>query len=85
MRYLPFLNGIYSTAPGLVPVARNGEGYNQSIFQTDDLYNQYIKNKFDCRKENIAKYYLEESASAITMQRINNYMVKQLQKEHPSH
>ena len=85
MKYLPFLNGVYSTAPGLVPVSRNGEGKDQFIFQTDDFYSQYIENKLACRNENISKYYLEENAPATTLQQVNNYMVQQLQKEHPTY
>ena len=50
MKYLPFLNGIYSTAPGLIPVAKQEVEEDKLIFQIDDLYNDYLKNKFNFDK-----------------------------------
>jgi dimethylamine monooxygenase subunit A len=82
MRYLPFLSGIYTTAPGLVSTTRS-EGYDALIFQIDDLYPLYIANKKDCRQENIYKYYCEEKLLPETMRSVNQYLVKQLVQEHP--
>jgi hypothetical protein len=82
MRYLPFLSGIYSTAPGLVSTTR-GEGCDALIFQIDELYSLYLSNKKDCRKENIHKYYCEAQLQPETMRCVNQYLVKQFIQEHP--
>lgn len=82
MRYLPFLSGIYTTAPGLVSTTR-AEGYDALIFQIDELYSLYLDNKRDCRQENIHKYYCEAKLQPETMRSVNQYLVKQLVQEHP--
>lgn len=82
MRYLPFLSGIYTTAPGLVSTTR-AEGYDALIFQIDESYSLYLGNKKDCRQENIHKYYCEEELKPETMRSVNQYLVKQLELEHP--
>jgi dimethylamine monooxygenase subunit A len=82
MRYLPFLSGIYTTAPGLVATTR-GDGYDALIFQIDESYSLYLGNKKDCRQENIHKYYCEEKLKPETMRSVNQYLVKQLEVEHP--
>jgi hypothetical protein len=82
MRYLPFLSGIYSTAPGLVSTSR-AEGYDALIFQIDESYSLYRENKIDCRKEDIHKYYREEKLHPETMRSVNQYLARQLAQEHP--
>lgn len=82
MRYLPFLSGIYSTAPGLVSTTR-AEGYDALIFQIDESYSLYLNNKRDCRQENIHKYYCEKKLLPETMRSVNQYLLKQLAHEHP--
>jgi hypothetical protein len=49
-KYLPFMTGVYTTAPG---IARS-EG---QIFEVDENYEEYIENKRRCRAEDISKYY----------------------------
>jgi hypothetical protein len=46
---LPFLSGVYSTAPGLVPLSKNGLPDNR-IFDIDGEYDRYLSNKSDCRQ-----------------------------------
>lgn len=82
MRYLPFLSGIYSTAPGLVSTTK-AEGHDALIFQIDELYELYLNNKKDCRQENIHKYYCEATVQYETMRSVNQYLVKQFEQEHP--
>lgn len=82
MRYLPFLSGIYSTAPGLVSTTR-AEGHDALIFQIDDAYALYLNNKKDCRQENIHKYYCEALLQPESMRCVNQYLVKQFAQEHP--
>ena len=82
MRYLPFLSGIYTTAPGLVSTTR-AEGYDALVFQIDESYSLYLENKKACREEGIHKYYCEERMQPETMRSVNEYLVKQLAQEHP--
>jgi hypothetical protein len=82
-KYLPFLNGKYSTAPGLQAMARSSGDMDSKIFQIDGRYGQYIRNKVDCRKEDIHKYYVEHDLSGDTVRMVNEYMLRQMQKEYP--
>lgn len=84
MKYLPFLNGVYSTAPGLSPLAKHTSDAGKLIFQIDDFYNHYLNNKTVCRRENIRKYYSQHNALPETVRAVNYYLVHQLQNEHPA-
>jgi heme-dependent oxidative N-demethylase alpha subunit-like protein len=84
MKYLPFLNGKYSTAPGLMPMDKSVASDDKVIFQFDEHYQHYIANKNKCRKENIHKYYCEKDSFAETMVTINHYIANRLLKEHPA-
>jgi hypothetical protein len=83
MKYLPFLDGKYSTAPGLITMAK-ADKIDQVIFQPDDQYDIYLSNKFDCRKEDIHKYYLEKDLHPDTLTNVNKLLAGQLVKEHPA-
>jgi len=84
MKYLPFLTGTYSVAPGLAAIAKAETDHDKFVFQIDNTYNSYIENKTACRKENMHKYYCEHHLSLQTNQYINAYIASQLQKEYPS-
>lgn len=83
MKYLPFISGIYTTAPGLVPIAKGAPGRDQLVFQIDETYDAYLRNKLSCREENIRKYYREHDLHPETAVAVNRYMVDQLTKEYP--
>jgi hypothetical protein len=83
MKYLPFLDGKYSTAPALVVLAKAPNPIDQFIFQIDEKYTQYIANKQSCRAENIRKYFCEKGLCTSTVAPMNRYMVNQLVREHP--
>ncbi|MFT3702325.1 MAG: DUF3445 domain-containing protein [Agriterribacter sp.] len=85
MKYLPFLSGKYSTAPGLTAIEKSNIESDKLIFQIDDHYEHYIENKQTCRKENIHKYYCEHNLYAPTIQRVNQYIVQQLLIEYPQY
>jgi dimethylamine monooxygenase subunit A len=76
------MTGIYSTAPGLTPLSK-ATGKDLHVFQIDEMYNHYIENKTQCRKEGIRKYYHEHEVSAPTMRTVNQFLVEQLIAEHP--
>jgi hypothetical protein len=82
MKYLPFLDGTYSTAPGLIAMAKAGK-MDQTVFQLDDQYDLYLSNKSGCRKEDIHKYYLEKNLYPKTVARLNKFIATQLAKEYP--
>lgn len=83
MKYLPFLTGVYSTAPGLVSIAKAGAGKDRLIFQIDDMYRDYLLNKEDRRTEDIHKYYCEHQLQGDTIEEVNKYVVQQLIQEYP--
>jgi len=83
MKYLPFLDGKYSTAPALNAMAK-ANAQDQYVFQLDDQYDDYLGNKRACRKEDIHKYYVEAEGQAGTLAAINRLIVQLLIKEHPA-
>jgi hypothetical protein len=83
MRYLPFLNGQYSTAPGLTTMAKAEDARDRQVFQLDDRYGTFLENKADCRQEDIHKYYLESGAIRDTLASVNRYIVRRLTAEYP--
>ena len=85
MKYLPFINGKYSTAPGLLPMEKAENASDKLIFQFDEHYKAYISNKNKCRKENIHKYYCEKDSFSGTLVTINHYIVNRLLKEYPEY
>ena len=84
-KYLPFMSGVYSTAPGLKLTSKEPLPQDRFIFQIDDSYQTYLQNKQDCRREDIHKYYLESEPLAATMQTVNKYIVANLVEEYPDH
>jgi len=84
MKYLPFLDGKYSTAPALVALAKAPNPIDQFIFQIDEQYSDYLDNKKRCRAEDPFKYFCTEKLDAETVVPMNQYMASQLAKEHPA-
>lgn len=84
MKYLPFLDGKYSTAPALNAMAKAADARDQFVFHIDEDYEDYINNKLSCRKENIDKYYVEADFYNDTLVNVNRQFVKQLIQEYPT-
>jgi hypothetical protein len=84
MKYLPFLDGKYSTAPALVALAKTADLNDQIIFQIDGEYSHYLDNKRACRKEDASKYFCEGDLRMETAAPVNWYIANQLVKEHPA-
>ena len=82
MKYLPFLTGKYSTAPGLVPISKVKDTADSLIFQIDDTYQEYIGNKHACRQEKMGKYYCEKRLWNTSVVRINQFILSTLLKEY---
>ncbi len=83
MRYLPFMDGKYSVAPGLVAVTK-ATGPDRFFIQIDDNYHAYRKNKSANRLENIHKYYVREGMDAVTEEQTNRFLVNILVEEYPA-
>ncbi len=83
MRYLPFMDGKYSVAPGLVALTK-ATGADRLFFQIDDNYHAYRKNKSDARLENIHKYYVRKGMDPATEEQANRFLVKKLLEEYPN-
>jgi len=56
---------------------------NSFVFQIDEHYPAYLKNKKDCRRENIHKYYLEHELPDKTISVVNDYILRQMLAEYP--
>jgi hypothetical protein len=86
-RYLPFLAGQYSTAPGLHRLETDwGNGpADQRIFQFDARLADYLCNKADCRTENLDKYFTWYLPSASALHEACRLIMQRLAKEYPQH
>lgn len=84
MKYLPFLDGRYSTAPALHNMAKADGIKDHFVFQIDEQYGKYIDNKLDCRKEDIHKYYTEAGLYNGTIANVNRLIVERLIAEYPA-
>jgi hypothetical protein len=78
MKYLPFVTGTYSTAPGLIPLGKKGHREALEVFDFDDQYEKYCTNKRECRKENIRKYYIEHQFKQETYLQVIAFIISQL-------
>jgi len=78
-RYLPFMTGVYTTAPGLIPLSRS----NQKIFDVDEHYADYISNKNRCRAEDITKYHCTHNFSDATQHAVESFLMNRVNTEYP--
>lgn len=85
MRYLPFLNGKYSTGPGLILMEKAVHPEDEKIFQIDDCYDETLLNKQICRDEDIHKYYCEKILWDKTSTAVNWFIIQRLLKEYPAY
>lgn len=80
---LPFLSGVYSTGPGLVPLSKNGLPDNR-IFDVDEEYRKYISNKDDCRKE-LGKYFCTKDLAYDVELAACLRIARELARSYPEH
>jgi len=78
---LPFLSGIYSTGPGLVPLSKNGLPDNR-VFDIDDNYKAYLENKSECRNH-LTKHFCTENFHPATEAAACGYVAKELARSYP--
>lgn len=82
--YLPFLDGKYTTAPGLSATEKAIRPHDRLIFQLDKQYAHYLESKERCRNENIHKYYHHERLSSVTLAAVNRVIIRRLIDEYPT-
>jgi hypothetical protein len=79
---LPFLSGIYTTGPGLVPLSKNGLPDNR-IFDIDDEYEHYLANKTECRQDLSKHYCIKDFAYAVELSACLR-MARELARSYPN-
>lgn len=83
MKYLPFLNGQYSVAPGLFPFSRSEQAPYNLYFHIDPYYKRYIDNKEQCRRENLIKYHPDFPMSNDILAVVNEFILSKMISENP--
>ncbi|WP_336514217.1 heme-dependent oxidative N-demethylase subunit alpha family protein [Pollutibacter soli] len=83
MKYLPFLNGQYSVAPGLFPFSRTDQAPYNIFFHIDHNYKRYITNKEVCRRENLKKYHPDFPVSKETLTPVTEFILSKMISENP--
>lgn len=83
-RYLPWLRQRDLLAPGLYRFGHDfGNGYaDQQFFQLDNEYSRYRENSLQARQQ-LSSYYCYEQRPPKTEQAVNNFIIRQVCKEHP--
>jgi hypothetical protein len=79
--FLPFMSGVYTTAPGLTPTSRGAD--TTKILDIDENYFTYLKNKDECRKEDITKYHCLFEFEDQTRQAVVDMLVNLMTSEYP--
>ncbi len=85
VRYFPLEKSIYEVSPGLRQLGFDfGQGQEDSkIFQIDENFHQYRKNKISCYRENPKKYFLSHQLSDLQKNKLSLFMCERLKIEHP--
>ncbi|MFP4090760.1 MAG: heme-dependent oxidative N-demethylase family protein [Cyclobacteriaceae bacterium] len=86
-RYLPFLNGKYNTAPGLHKLGTDfGNGQADShIFQLDQQWPTYRKNKAQCLAEDLQKYFCHDRQHLPALKHTCSFIIQHLLAKHPAY
>jgi hypothetical protein len=79
---LPFLSGVYSTGPGLVPLSKNGLPDNR-VFDIDNNYEAYLANKSECRNH-LTKHFCTEKFQPATEAAACRFIAKELSRGYPN-
>jgi hypothetical protein len=80
-KFLPFMGGVYSTAPGLTPLARSAD--MPKVLDIDENYIHYIANKTECRREDLAKYHCLHAFADETRRAVAATLVERMTSEYP--
>jgi hypothetical protein len=83
--YFPIKGGRYSVEPGLREFGTDfGNGIaDQQVFQIDEEFDEYRRNKLEVREERLSKYYRTHMFSADVSSAILRFIIERLALEHP--
>ncbi|MDX2304329.1 MAG: DUF3445 domain-containing protein [Microscillaceae bacterium] len=82
-KYLPFLGGKYTTAPGLRALEKAETNYDRRVFQIDQTIKSYLENIRACRTENIHKYYHEYQLNPELIKSVNAFIIQEICRDYP--
>jgi hypothetical protein len=84
-RYFPIKNGLYEVAPGLFPLGVDlGQGQeDQKVFQIDDHWSEFRKNKIAGLQERKSKYICDHSFSSAESSELSLWIARRLAQESP--
>jgi hypothetical protein len=80
-KFLPFMSGVYTTAPGMTPLSRSTD--TPKALDIDESYLSYLKNKEECRKEDITKYHCVHDFGDSTRTAVITSIVDRMTTEYP--
>lgn len=84
-RYFPIDKGLYEVVPGLRPLGFDlGQGdFDKKIFQIDSQFPEFRRNKIECRKERLGKYFAKKELSAEVENGLVLFLIERLPSEYP--
>jgi hypothetical protein len=80
-KFLPFMSGVYTTAPGLTALSRSTDTSN--ALDIDENYFSYLENKEECRREDISKYHCVYEFGEKTRSAVIGCLVGRMTSEYP--
>lgn len=84
-QYFPIEKGEYVVAPGLRPLGfdfGNGD-FDQKVFHLSSKFQNYRKNKLECRAERLSKYFCMQDLSNERISVLAQFLIEQFTKEYP--
>lgn len=84
-KYFPLTRGIYEVKPGLFPLKQDfgNPGQDNSIFQIDQNFPHYRKNKLEAHSEQLSRYFCTKNFPSTEQQVIARYIINTLCHEYP--
>lgn len=85
IRYFPLEKSLYEVSPGLRPLGFDFEQgpEDSKIFQLDENFFEYRKNKIACYTEKPEKYFLTHEISNLQKHKLALFICDRLESEHP--
>lgn len=84
-QYFPIEKGLYEVKPGLRAINTDfGNGdQDKLLFQFDNKFEAFRKNKLKCRQERLNKYFITHALDSKSEVFIIHFLIQQLLLEHP--
>lgn len=84
-KYFPIERSEYVVAPGLRPLGFNfgNPEFDKKVFHITKDFELYRKNKLECRKERLGKYFCEKDLSLDRINTLARYLINQYLTEYP--